>query len=367
MTKRALVISGIAWDATYQRHQLNANILAELGYQVDFLQSCKTSRIGFSRIFYFLLLKFMKAFGYNKSCAMHNFKNSNVKVISSSLLPPGGKLNYLCNRFIFRFLLSHKLHKKYDLIFYYVPIDIVDFLERNEETLVIYDCVRAFSQWGGYHECLYKNEKKLVSYADHILCDSFYLKDIHLPSIANPNKVVQLIPPVEVKRNDFIVEHERINKIGYFGSISDHIDLEVFFLLIEKGYEIYYWGGDESHLPVEVRRMGYEADQNVLLQQIVDTCDALIIPYKGKMNGVYPAKLSISLSSGLPVYCSSFYDSDKLLDIIYVYSSKNELLTMLSDFCPASHRTKQIATEDFLNRLDITSYTRVLKRFLGAS
>ncbi|MDI3428899.1 hypothetical protein QLG02_00955 [Aeromonas sp. V90_14] len=367
MTKRALFISGIAWNATYQRHQLNANILAELGYQVDFLQSCKTSRLGFSKIFYFLFLKLIKGFGFNKKCIMHNVKNSNIRVITSNFLPPGGKLNLLCNRLVFMLLLGRKLHRKYDVVFYYVPIDILRFLERSEDTLVIYDCVRAFSQWGGYDERLYENEKELVDSADHILCDSYYLKEIHLPSIANSKEIEQLIPPVEVKRKEFTTEYKRINKVGYFGSISEHIDVEVFFSLIEQGYEIYYWGGDESLLPVEVNRMGYEADQNLLLQQIVDTCDALIIPYKGAMNGVYPAKLSISLSSGLPVYCSSFYDSNRLSDILYVYSSSNELLTMLSDFCPTSHQVKQIAADKFLNHLDITSYTRVLKRLLGAS
>lgn len=358
MNKRALVISGVKWDATYQRHHLNTKILAKNGYKVDFLEGCKTSKMSLKKIIGLLGEKLRNFSVQKKDNSLVKNARSDINVFSLFFLPPGGFFSSQINGLLFNIFHFRKLATNYDLILIYTPSDHVKFLNVDDSYL-IYDCVRAFSVWGGYHKSLYENEKLLFSKAHKVTCDSFYLKDIHLPELVEEGKISHLIPPLEVELTNYSYSLSNdIKVIGYFGSVSDHIDITIFDKLLESGYEIHFWGvDDEGLLPEKVVNHGYVSDQKELFAQLSLYCCALIIPYKYVLDGVYPAKLAISLATRLPVFSSKFYDSKKLSNMLYVYDNMEGLLKTLNGYNIEEHNNKIEEINLFVEGIDIDSYT----------
>lgn len=363
--KKALVISGISWNSAYQRHQLNSNLLASYGFDVDFLEACKTSKVTAVKLFRVLLRLAGNRFSGGSSKSYVNNNSNNINVISSKFLPPGGWSTFI-NYFIFKFQLKKLLSKKYDLVLIYVPSDHFKFID-FKDSIVVYDCVRAFRVWGGYHKNLYLNEEYLTKKSDAVICDSFYIKNEYFKSFTESVKPIQLLPPIEVPFSPG--RHTgRIKNIGYFGSISEHIDIDLFRTLLDNGYIVHFWGQDpDSLLPAGVIEHGYVAEQTELLDSIVSHCDSLVIPYKNIADGVYPAKLGISLASKLPVFCSSFYDSIFLKKLLYVYSNADNLLEVIEGFNVESYTNKQNFVDAFLDDNKFSEYDEKFRGICGAT
>ncbi|MCK9792121.1 hypothetical protein M1S95_23420, partial [Providencia rettgeri] len=117
------------------------------------------------------------------------------------------------------------------------------------------------------------------------------------------NKVTQIITPIEALQ----IKPREINEIKsicYFGSISKHIDISLFEKILERNIDIYFWGvvDKDITLPNSIKIMGYESDQNILAKKILEKSDAIIIPYIGNMDGVFPAKLILSISMEIPIF-----------------------------------------------------------------
>ncbi|MEM7888911.1 hypothetical protein Q4Q78_14590, partial [Morganella morganii] len=250
------------------------------------------------------------------------------------------------------YILFHKniKKKKYDLIISYVPTDISIFILKKE-SYFIFDCVRAFSIWGGYSLSLYKNEQVVYNKYNKIICDSYFIKEVYLKKY----KVTQVITPLNFL--PFIIyknNPKKIKKICYFGSISKHIDLEIFNNLIKKGYLLYFWGQIDSDIkiPTEVINMGYETDQSKLANNIVAYSDAIIIPYSGNMDGVFPAKLLMSMSIEMPIFISNFYDSVKLKEFLYVYNNMEDLICKINNFNINDYYERRIKMKNFMMKVN---------------
>ncbi|MEY0068676.1 hypothetical protein AB7W80_11910 [Providencia rettgeri] len=335
--KKALVISGIHWNATWQRHQEFSSILANNGYQVDFLQANKTT---------------IPSLGKIKNILVNKNKNKNknktpekIKIKTSWQIPPI-KFSYYINRVLSIFFHRDILSKEYDIIISYVPTDLSVYLLKKNNNKFIFDCVRAFSIWSGYSTSLYKNEKYIYKNSKNIICDSFFIKDIYLKN----NKVTQIITPIEALQ----IKPREINEIKsicYFGSISKHIDISLFEKILERNIDIYFWGvvDKDITLPNSIKIMGYESDQNILAKKILEKSDAIIIPYIGNMDGVFPAKLILSISMEIPIFISSFFDSEKLKEILYVYNSHDDFFNLLDGFQPQEFVEKNKVAQFFLH------------------
>ncbi|PSU01218.1 glycosyltransferase family protein [Photobacterium iliopiscarium] len=349
INKKALLISGVSWDATWQRHQETAKILSESGYNVDFLESCKTSKLTFSNIFRVLKDKYNK---YLDKTSSFNEKLTGVRVIKSKQVPP-----FVFSKIINK-LLMHKYHKdiynnKYDIIIIYVPVDIALFLKKDNYKYYVFDAIRAFSVWGGYSQALYHNEKAIYDKSDRLLCDSFFIKDVYLKDYT----VEHLITPISTISVDKFKNVKKIRTITYFGSVSNHVDIELLNKLSNK-YKVLIWGSVDKNINISsnIQYMGYEKDQNKLINSIIEHSDAIIIPYIGNMDGVFPAKLIISLYSRLPVFSSTFYDSLKMNDSIYVYIDHSELYCMLENFNDEKFKLKIKSSSLFLDHISYDEY-----------
>ncbi|MEZ8464769.1 hypothetical protein AB6D04_10925 [Vibrio splendidus] len=357
---KVLIISGVFWNAPYQRHHLNSELLVKKGFEVDFVEGCRVSKVTLPKIFTLLKSKLGKIKSRNSRLDGNVTPNNNFKILNSYLLPPGGKITRLINRVIYTLLMKRTLEENYDFVLVYAPTDLFEFLNKKNST-VIYDCVRAFSKWGGYHKSILEIESSIARRADYIFCDSFYIKDKYLCNYSN---VIQLIPPFTSGINRF-GEREliEIRSIGYFGSISEHVDIDVFSFLIESGYQVHFWGQVESGtLDRRVVDHGYVSNQEVLNSEIKKYCDGLIIPYSKPLDGVYPAKLSISFLTGLPIFTTLFYDSIVLDDLLYTYKSKNDLLNTICNFDFIDYEERKKIIQNYVSSNSVEEYE---SRFLS--
>jgi len=342
--KKALIFSGISWDDTIQRHHYITFELLDKGYQVDFIESIPSSKVTFNKLFSRI-----------KTNPSSNRKKVEIplglKIKKIKILPSGYMILDLFNIFIYNLFFSSTLDNKYDLVINYLPIKwCKNVIERISFDILVYDCVRNFEAWGGYPSSIIYLDKYFIEKSDYVLCDSFFLKD-KIIDIRKDN-IIQILPSLGLSPNfriNTVTKNVEIKKIVYFGTISHHIDVLLLKKLSLEGYEIHFWGIDELNLDFIVNH-GFVTDMEKLIETMSKVGDAIIIPYKGNMNGVIPAKLLQALYTQLPVFSSLFYDSIRLNKYLYVYENEVDLLNKLREFDTDSFKSKYSNIELFIEK-----------------
>jgi hypothetical protein len=157
-----------------------------------------------------------------------------------------------------------------------------------------------------------------------------------------------------------------IKNITYVGQISDHIDINVLKALKDAGYVIHHFGNSTLKTTDIVISHGFMSSPTELAKSILDHSDALIIPYKGNMDGVIPAKLFECLATGLPVFVSSFYDARKLNHMLYVYDDINDLAGLVGAYSASEQQLRNARSGEYLSRHTREKEMRALISLLTA-
>ena len=341
---KAIILSGIPWNSTWQRHHKISKWLKDLGYEVTFIEAIPSSKFTLKKVISKLKGKI------NSSTKINNKKV--VKVINGHFYPSNSYFNLLNKNKVNK--LIKKIGCDFDLIVNYLPIYTTKkIIEKVDYKFLIYDCVRDFSNWGGYPKSVIKYEKMLKNKSNLILTDSYYLTEKLdgyqiLPSLSNGQ--------YQVFKNK--TRPDIIKKIVYFGGIGNHIDIDVLKELSKK-YEIHLIGKYGVKLDFDYIDHGYFNDPIELAKEIIKY-DAIIIPYKGNMDGVIPAKFVESIGSNLPVFINSFYDSEKLKDICYVYKDINDLLEQIKNYDKKDFN-QNIIDKFIIDNIEENQFTRFSK------
>jgi len=349
--KNAIILSGIAWNATQQRHHNVANWLYKLGYNVFFVEKITSSK--------FTIKKLLNQVFKQKQNAIKNPENE-IKVISSKFLNPEfRKINEkICQEVL------KQLPYEVDLVINYLPIETTMYLlEKIKYKKLIYDCVRDFSKWGYYSKNIVNIEKKLIEMSDLILTDSYYLTDKIKTKYQN-KKVVQLLPIIEKTQKNISEKSPRkqIKNILYYGSVGAHVDTRILKKLASDGYIINIMGQIDIKLNFQYVNLGYYSNKEKMIKKIMEVADAIIIPYKGNMDGVIPVKLLESIKTLKPIYISSFYDSNKLEKYLYVYKDYDELKKMLNNYTEEKHLEKIRYMKTFLEKDEVNNQYETFKK-----
>ena len=186
-----------------------------------------------------------------------------------------------------------------------------------------------------------------------ICTDSYYLTNKMKEKCRVPVK--QFLPIVSsqwLRGCQDIKIPQKIKNIAYFGSLDTHIDLEIFKVLIEKNYNIHFWGKLGIACDLKIINHGYCNDHQELAKEIIKEADAIIIPYKGNMDGVIPAKLMQAFATQLPVYVSCFYDSKVLQELLYIYNSSHELVNQIETYDKNTYKHKLVKIKEFIKNKD---------------
>ena len=322
---KALLLTGVYWDETFQRHHQFAKYLCKAGYEVYFVEHIVSSKFTFRSA----LCKIRTKTGVSSG---KNERFEKLKVYNFGFLNPSeGVFKIINKRKVAR--LIREIGTEFDVIINYLPINTTRFILEKVHGKVIYDCVRDFENWGGYYKSVTKEELLLLSRADKVFTDSFYLTE--KMKRMTIKQVVQFLPVATdgwIKGVTPYKSLTEIKKIGYFGAIGAHIDEKIFSRLKSEGYEIHLWGQIPDDLAEKYVSHGYTGDMERLSREITMTCDAIVIPYKNNMNGVIPAKTTQSLLTEKPVFISEFYDSLKLGELFYVFKDENDLINQIKNY-----------------------------------
>ena len=314
--KKAIILSGVPWDTTLQRHHKIAGWLKKMGYEVIFLEAIPSSKITLKKIM-------------QKLKTYHNHKNKiknerNVEVINAHLFPPSILFNGINCIKIKRIL--KKIGYNYEIVVNYLPIYTTYYIINHlDYDTLIYDCDRDFSNWGVYPKSVKNYENYMHLKAKYIFTDSFYLTHKH--------KGIQILPSLSEKQYQVFKLNKRpcrIKSVLYFGQIDSHINLHI-LNKISKKYQLHLIGNSNLDLNFDYVNHGFFSNKEELAKEIIK-CDAIIIPYIGNMDGVIPAKLIEALASNLPVFVNEFFDSRQLEEYCYVYTSEKELFYMLDNY-----------------------------------
>ena len=310
-----LILSGVAWNDTFQRHHQVALELAERGYDVYFISHIPSSAFSINKI-----VNRIKNKGKNiENVDNNSYILDNIYIIQPQLLFPGLLTNhynkYKINR-VFK-----NIPRQYDVVFVYVPVSTtLYFLSKLSYKKLIYDCVRYFQNWGGYQKNISCVESEILSKSDFILCDSYFLKQHLENKCKQKSKIYQILPQINERLTILPRKHiKQIKSIGYIGTFSYHNDIVLIKQLLSH-YTVYLYGKNEvSDLDNydNFKYKGYYTDLKALQLDVRKDCDAIIIPYIGNMDGVIPAKLPLCITIGLPIFINSFYDSIYLSNMMY--------------------------------------------------
>lgn len=328
--KYALILSGISWNDSFQRHHQIAIALSELGYKVIFVNSIPSSKFSFIK-----LINKIKYIKKRRKEKINNHKYSNITQKSLKLLWPGSLLINIWNKYIIKKYAKQNFENiDFDIVIAYLPIETTfHFLKNISYKKLVYDCVRNFQGWGGYPNNIKYWEQMLINKADKILCDSFYLKN-YLNTLAKEKSPIQILPYVSSNINYLSMKiPSKIQKLAYIGTLDKHNDLELIQSLLDMNYTINIYGiNNTTIVHKNFVDKGYYNNLSLLQTHIKEDNDAIIIPYKGYMDGVIPAKLPLAISIGIPVFINSFYDSIQLKNIFFVYKNDLDLYDLLQNF-----------------------------------
>lgn len=360
--KRALILSGIYWNEPFQRHQQFAYYLNRMGYEVYFLERIMSSK--------FSVLKFWDVIGrkLQKNAEYSNLKVNNelpkgvVPIDYRFINPEDGIFKIYNTRKINKFIAEYG--NKFDVIINYLPINTTRMIiERLNYNFLVYDCVRNFSGWGSYRKDILNEEKALIERSDIVFTDSFFLTDY----MKQYNKQTIQFLPIANKRWIEGCQRKKIQRIkhfAYFGSVEKHIDIKILMDLAQKGFVIHIWGIKGVDLEFDHIDHGYESDLKKLSFQITSVADAIILPYRGNMDGVIPAKLLQCLSTYMPIYINEFYDSCYLKDYLYVYTDFQDLISLINSYNDSDEETRRDKIRIFLEDKDeMSQYDRFKKTF----
>lgn len=356
-SKKILIISGVYWSESYQRHQRIASYLARQGHEVLFLEAVPSSMLSFRKI--------KKRILVNKSVVRKNtlkktFIPAGIHLIKLPFLNP----EFLLYNKLILFLNKKKI-SKIDVIYSFLPIPLVfDILSKQTKVpKIIYDCVRDFEGWKEYSKNVCLHERLLLKSSDLLLVDSFFLKDKH--KAFNP---VQVLPTIslEIFREIRTVHKEIkcIKNIVYFGGFGDLLDLNLVRKLLISGFNLHVFGQITTSSDIcshpNFRYHGFISSEPELIKKIISLGDATIIPYKNNMDGVIPAKLIQSLLLPLPLFICEFYDSRHLSDYLYIYSDYEDLIQKMSMFSYEEFQDKRKNNISFVsNNIEEKSFKRI--------
>lgn len=344
MKKKAVILSGIAWDTTFQRHHNIADYLNQLGYEVIFIESITSSKFEFKKLYRRIYSKF------NKNKKKIKNPTNGIKVCNYRFINPMNGIFLKINKMKVNHLID-KIGEDVDIVINYLPINTTELIiKKLNYKKLIYDCVRDFSNWGGYSSDIESIEKRLVQKSDIILTDSYYLTDKIKNKYLSKNNV-QLLPTVNRDLLEVLNKckiKKEIKNIVYFGQLGDHIDIECLKKLSEQGYNIHIIGDISVKLDFSYKFHGFFSDLIDLGERLTKFADAIIIPYVGNMDGVIPAKIMQSLATNLPVFISDFFDSRRLKEYLYVYKDIDNLIITLNNFDIINHMKKNNKTKAFV-------------------
>lgn len=305
--RNIIFIANIEWFFLKQRHQFLAEALANSGNNIIFIESSAKRNPHFRDIPR-IIKRLMSLFSRNQGASSTETNSSKVKIISPFVLPSTNFLFNFINDLVFTRILSSKIKKfvngnQVTIINYLPSHTSLSICKIIQPDFLIYDCVSNFEFVPGMPKNVVSTENTLIKSSDIVTFDCNFLKIKH----DKKAKKSAVIPPgVTFDLFNLNLKSYKINKVLYFGLVSEKTDLEL-LRCIGNICELDIVG--ECRVNTEdlnISTLLHKVEHSKL-PRIISNYDALVLPYRDTeyAKGVIPAKFFECLATGLPVIASA--------------------------------------------------------------
>jgi glycosyltransferase involved in cell wall biosynthesis len=301
---KTLVISNIAWDFVWQRHQTLASLFARDG-DVVWCEVPGIRRVGVRDVArVFARLRALKA---NETSG--ESRPANLRVVRPFVLPAtNGFFHALNRRLLARFLAREPaLAAGVDLILNYSPSrSALELIARVPHRRLVYDCTDDWLAVRGIPACLPGDERALLARADLTLVPSRALEERKQP---HARRLVRVPHGALVER--FLVE-PRVRREGepltvlYYGHLlAQHLDFAALDTLARArpAWRVVLVGPVKTPhaFPPNVTLPGQQP--HARLREFIVAADVLLLPYalNDYTRAVMPAKTYECLATGRPI------------------------------------------------------------------
>jgi len=290
--------------------------------------------------------------------------NENLTIIRKNLFPFQGSLSFIKNlnvQLYTKYIHSLDAKENFEIIIMTHPNDfnIVSSLKLKNKVL-IYDCMDNYKNFSGnnFDETV-NNEINLTKISDLIIVSSDDLfKEIIKYDENYQSKTIIINNGVDMQTFDLSKYNQITNitisnkkKIGYIGTISEWLDLELIknFALKHKNVEFYLYGPIDKSVDVN----SYKTMQNIFfegvkpyssLPSILSEIDIAIMPFKvtDLIKSVNPVKIYEYLAMGKPVLAVHYPEMIKFGDLIETYDSALDFEEILLRMLTVEHNVNDI-------------------------
>ncbi|WP_206919543.1 glycosyltransferase family protein [Alicyclobacillus suci] len=317
---RALIISSIDWNDMWQRHQTFANGLAELGWNVTFLENT-----GFRNPRLHDYARVLRKLRGKVVASTLNPHHPNVDVISRFALPPNGRLFKRVNSKLFaRRIASSLPYTEYDVVLLYLPTNTsMALLDELQYKALVFDCVANFEAHPEAPNDFPQMLSELLRRAQMLLTDGGVLYRLMKDRHPNVHIIHQGVP------NEFFIEQAEVQEYRtacYFGSIDSRMDWGVIRAIVDAGIEVHMYGNSIGLTCEGVTFHGPIRHKD--LPRRIANHDILLIPYKRTEfnDGIIPAKIFECLATGKPTFVSALPYVTDFKEELYICHSPEEFV-----------------------------------------
>lgn len=335
---KTLVLSNIAWDFIWQRHQTLASLFAR-DSEVVFCEVPGIRRVGVRDV----ARVFARLRALRRDAAGGEPMPAGLRVVRPFVLPATNGLFHALNvRLLARFLAREpSLTAGVDLILNYSPSrSALELITRMPHHRLIYDCTDDWLAVRGIPACLPGDERGLLARADLTLVPSRALEERKRPYAGRlerlPHGVVveRFLGPPRVRRAD-----EPPTLLYYGHLLAQHLDFAALDALARArpAWRLVLVG------PVKTR---YAFPPNVVLpgpqphtrlREFIAAADVLLLPYalNDYTRAVMPAKTYECLATGRPIVAAP------LPELVADFSAHMGFATQPDEWAPAIERAME--------------------------
>lgn len=332
--KSAVIISGVHWHSTWQRHHHIASQLASTGWKIIFIEPLPKRWPAAGE--WKRLVNRLSGRSEGAGTCVQNVPEG-VEILSPLLLPDVGFIARGVNKLLFIPLISevilNKLSGEHPLLINYLPTPASIALQKKLPARVrVYDCV---CDWAhdpyAVASGLEQAEKDLLNETDIVTADSIH--NYKRMQALHP-RVFQLEGGVEYERFE-PARHPRKREnpplCVYFGDIGVHSDLEL-LAKVSHRFRLKLIG------PVRLPLTGFSDKAEILgpvhydkLPELLAEADVLLLPYRNTAHnqGVLPAKTFECLATGKPTVVINLPSLQVYSNLFYLCSTHEEFLSSI--------------------------------------
>lgn len=275
--------------------------------------------------------------------------NKNLNVIRKKLIPFQNKfkfISYLNDEIYRKYILDLDKKDNYDVIIITYP-SLYNVIPKKlfHRKIFLYDCMDNYKSFNNVNKnSILNDEKKLINICNYIVVSSNDLYDNIIKVNSDiKDKTYIINNGVDIKSfnvnsidkvsDDNLLKKNNNKKVGYVGTISEWVDLELIksIALRNKNIEFYFIGPISESLNIDsfksINNIKFVGSQPYYsIPNIVNSLDICIMPFKKSelVQSVNPVKIYEYLAMGKPVIALKYDETDKFGSLIYTYETEKQ-------------------------------------------